>query len=128
VIWEGLRLNTVNHVLASKLVPPEGDVIDGMHIPGGTKIGWNAWSLLRREEMFGHDAAVFRPERWLEISPDKRTAMERHVDLTFGYGRYMCAGKAIAMMELNKIFFEVILFLPFSFLFIITSFLLLFWH
>jgi len=29
------------------------------------------------------------------------------VELIFGYGRYMCAGKVIAFLELNKIFFEV---------------------
>lgn len=79
-----------------------------MRIPGGTKIGWNSWSLLRSKDVFGHDAEVFRPERWLEASPEKRAAMERHVDLVFGDGRYMCAGRTIAMMELNKIFFEVI--------------------
>ena len=37
----------------------------------------------------------------------KITEMERHVELAFGYGRYACAGKTIAMMELFKFFFEV---------------------
>ena len=82
-------------------------MFDGKFVPGGTKIAWNVWSLLRRKEMFGEDASVFRPERWLEASTDKRIEMERHVELIFGYGRYMCAGKIIAFLELNKIFFEV---------------------
>ena len=102
-----MRIHPPNHILASKLVPPEGDTFDGKFIPGGTKIAWNVWSLLRRKDMFGQEASVFRPERWLQASPDKRVEMERHVELIFGYGRYMCAGKVIAFLELNKIFFEV---------------------
>lgn len=107
VIYEGLRIHPPNHILASKVVPPEGDTLDGKFVPGGTKIAWNVWSLLHRKDMFGQDAGVFRPERWLEASTDRRIDMERHVELVFGYGRYMCAGKTIALMELNKVFFEV---------------------
>ncbi len=33
--------------------------------------------------------------------------MERAAELTFGAGRYTCAGKTIAFLELNKIFAEV---------------------
>lgn len=29
------------------------------------------------------------------------------VDLSFGYGRYICSGKPLAVMELNKIYVEV---------------------
>jgi hypothetical protein len=57
--------------------------------------------------MFGEDTSVFQPERWLEASTNTRIEMERHVELIFGYGRYMCAGKIIAFLELDKIFFEV---------------------
>lgn len=29
------------------------------------------------------------------------------VDLSFGHGRYICSGKPLAVMELNKIYVEV---------------------
>lgn len=29
------------------------------------------------------------------------------VDLSFGHGRYICSGKPLAVMELNKVYVEV---------------------
>jgi cytochrome P450 len=57
--------------------------------------------------LFGNDAEVFRPERFLELDLESRMKMERDVELTFGYGQWMCAGKQIAFMEMNKFIFEV---------------------
>lgn len=63
--------------------------------------------MMRRQSIFGQDAQVFRPERYLECDQEKKHEMIRTVDLTFGYGRWMCAGKTLALIELNKIIFEV---------------------
>lgn len=94
-------------ILFGKVVPPEGDVVDGIFVPGGTTIGHNFFPMLRAREHWGDDAAVFRPERFMEVDTHARASMERLVDLVFGYGRYGCAGKPLAFMELNKVFFEV---------------------
>jgi cytochrome P450 len=102
-----MRMHPPNHILLNKLVPPQGDTLKGYHVPGGTKIAWNLWSLLRSKSMFGEDSYLFRPERWLEVDSERKLEMERHVELIFGYGRYMCAGKTVAFMELNKFYFEV---------------------
>jgi cytochrome P450 len=107
LIYEGLRMRSPAPGLYPKTVPPEGDVIHGNFIPGGTAIGMNTSSVLCSKTLFGEDADVFRPERFLEIDEAKRVEMERNVELIFGYGRWMCAGKPIAFMELNKVFFEV---------------------
>lgn len=104
-----MRVCPPNHILLSKLVPSEGDTLHGKFVPGGTKIAWNLHSLLRHKPTFGDDAYLFRPERWLEAGPDRKLEMERHVELLFGYGRYMCAGKTVAFFELNKAYFEVCL-------------------
>jgi cytochrome P450 len=57
--------------------------------------------------VFGADADVFRPERWIEAGGDERAEMRRVAELAFGYGRWGCAGKMIALLELNKVFVEV---------------------
>lgn len=93
--------------LYPKSVPPEGDVIHGKFIPGGTAIGMNTSAVMRSTELFGADADLFRPERFMEADEATRGEMERNVELVFGYGRWMCAGKPVAFMELNKIYFEV---------------------
>lgn len=98
--------------LLMKEVPPGGDTIDGMFVPGGTRIGHNTLALQRSAAVFGDDAEIFRPERWLEASAEKAREMTAVVELVFGHGRWMCAGKSVAFMELNKIFVEVSLPLP----------------
>lgn len=70
-------------------------------------VGYCAFGLSRNEEVYGADANVFRPERWLEGSAEEMRVKEAALDLVFGHGRWQCLGKNIAYMELNKIFFEV---------------------
>ncbi|ORY58096.1 cytochrome P450 [Pseudomassariella vexata] len=108
IIYEGLRMRTPAPGLYLKTVPAEGEVIHGKFIPGGTAIGMNNASLQRSTKLFGSDADVFWPERFLEVDAETRLEMERNVELAFGYGRWMCAGKPVAFMELNKVFFELL--------------------
>ncbi|KAK6956791.1 hypothetical protein Daesc_002071 [Daldinia eschscholtzii] len=116
VIYEGLRIRPVTTSMLAKEVPRGGDTIDGKFIPGGTSIGTNFLMLLRSKAVFGEDADFFRPERYLEVDERTRAEMQRHVELTFGYGRWMCAGKNIALMELNKIYFELLRYFDFQLL------------
>ena len=50
---------------------------------------------------------LFRPERWLEANGEQSHQMERSLRLAWGHGKYSCLGKNIALMNLNKAFFEV---------------------
>ncbi|KAL1646365.1 hypothetical protein SLS58_003325 [Diplodia intermedia] len=108
VIKEGLRMQPPFIGLLAKEVPPQGEVIKGKFVPGGTKIGHSIYAAERSEEVFGKDADAFRPERWLE-EPDeqKLRLMEDTQQLVFGYGRWGCLGKSIALVELNKVFVEI---------------------
>lgn len=93
--------------LCAKEAPAEGDTIDGRFIPGGTRISQNVWGTLRRADIFGKDADLFRPERWTEADTATRDKMQKTAELAFGYGRWGCAGKSVAFLELNKVFVEV---------------------
>lgn len=106
-LYEGMRIRPVATATFGKQVPPGGDTINGYFVPAGTTIGPNVSSLMRSKRLFGEDADIFRPERFLEADESTRIEMQRNVDLVFGYGRWMCAGKAIAWLELNKAVFEV---------------------
>ena len=86
---------------------PNGDYVEGMFIPPGTRVAHSIWATTHSATTFGNDADAFRPERWIEADPATRTKMQKQTELVFGYGRWGCAGKTIAFIELNKIFVEV---------------------
>jgi hypothetical protein len=53
---------------------------------------------------------VFRSERWLEGSAEERRERELDVDMVFEYGRCLCLGRNVAVIELNKVFVQACLF------------------
>lgn len=107
VIKEGLRIFPPVTGLMSKDVPDGGDTYEGRYIPEGTKIGYSAWGLFRRKDIWGEDAEVFSPERWLRGETTRISEMEAALELSFSYGRWQCLGRNIALIELNKIYVEV---------------------
>ncbi|KAK4642772.1 hypothetical protein QC761_400540 [Podospora bellae-mahoneyi] len=108
VIYETLRMQPPIMALLLKQVPPQGDYINGQFIPGGTRVGQNAWAIMQDKALFGEDADVFRPERWLEVDPVTKRKMADTVEMIFGYGRWVCLGKPMAFMELNKVIVELL--------------------
>lgn len=106
-IREGLRMVPPLQGLFHKLAPPEGVTVDGLFIPGNTNVSVNFHMMMRRVEIFGQDAEVFRPERWIEAGEGAYNRMDRTVELVFGTGRFTCLGRNIARVELDKVFVEV---------------------
>ena len=120
-IRESIRFLPPSYAMLQKLVPPQGDQLpDGRFIPGGTRVGTCVYGILRNRSIFGDDADVYRPERWLEAESaafsqledsysekggDARGKYRRMIqaaDIVFGSGRYQCLGKTVAMLELRK--------------------------
>ncbi|KAH8691014.1 putative cytochrome P450 [Phaeosphaeriaceae sp. PMI808] len=101
VIKETFRIHPGVGMTLPRVVPPGGAEIAGTFFPEGTVVGMNAWVLHRDENIFGPDAHLFRPERWLgtkeEVAP-----LERNL-FTFGAGSRTCIGKNISLLELTKL-------------------------
>ena len=98
VLKEAMRLMPPASGAFFKTVPAAGDTIDGKFIPGGTQIGSSPLGIHRSKKIFGPDADLFRPERWIEASPEKFDHMAGTVDLIFHYGKYQCLGRNVALM------------------------------
>lgn len=108
IIKEGLRICPPATALLSKEVPKGGDTINGVFVPGGTKIGWCPWAIFRNKKIWGQDAEYFRPERWLEADEGKLREIEITLELVFSVGKWQCLGKNVALIELNKVFVELL--------------------
>ncbi|OCT52775.1 pisatin demethylase [Cladophialophora carrionii] len=108
VIKEGLRIHPPVTGLQSKVVPPGGDTLNGYYVPAGTRIGSSAWGVFLDPGLWGPDARVFRPERFLEGTPDEIKRKEIDIEGIFGYGRSSCLGKSVAAIELNKVFVQLL--------------------
>ncbi|KDN62705.1 putative cytochrome P450 [Colletotrichum sublineola] len=108
VIKEGLRIFPPVVGQMSKEVPQGGDTFKGVYLPEGTRIGYGAWAIFHRTDLWGPDAHEFRPERWLEADKEELKQMEGRLELIFGYGKWKCLGRNVAMMELQKVFVELL--------------------
>lgn len=107
IVWEGLRVHPPFGGLIMKAVGPKGDIYDSKYIPAGTRIGHSTWAVTHEPSVFGQDANIFRPERWLEADEKTKTLMLKHTELAFGSGRWGCPGRTVALMELQKVLVEV---------------------
>lgn len=117
VVREGLRMQPPAVNIFSRIVPAGGDVVtvNGTEyfLPGGTMIGYSAWSMHRNNQtLYGADAAIFRPERWFidQNNPTEKqrlAQMTKTNDMVFGAGRWQCPGKAVALVEIHKCIFEL---------------------
>ncbi|KAL4881002.1 cytochrome P450 [Aspergillus karnatakaensis] len=103
-IKEGIRMHPITGVSFPRHAPASGCEVAGHWIPGGTRIGANPCTMHFDKSVFGDDADVFRPERWLqgvEVGGRDAKEMERYI-MQFGMGSRTCLGKNISMCEITK--------------------------
>lgn len=85
-----------------RVVPAPGATISGTFFPTGTVIGINTWCAHYNTDVFGADAATFRPERWLDSSPEELKSMDAYY-MPFGLGSRTCMGRHISELEMGKL-------------------------
>ncbi|PSN62543.1 cytochrome P450 [Corynespora cassiicola Philippines] len=106
VIKEALRLHPATGLPLGRVVPKGGAVIANAYIPEGTVVGINTWVAHHNTDVFGPDAAAFRPERWLK-SEEESKRMEKYY-IPFGHGSRTCVGKNISLMEISVLIPELV--------------------
>ncbi|KAG8526270.1 uncharacterized protein KY384_000263 [Bacidia gigantensis] len=67
----------------------------------GTTMHWSTFALHRRKDLYGDDAAEFRPERWLD-GPDGEKGLRVSWEyIPFNGGPRVCIGQQFALMEVS---------------------------
>jgi cytochrome P450 len=77
--------------------PPDFSV-RGHKVPQGTPVGISPIAQNHDEDIFGPDADVFRPERWLE-DPTRAKYMDTCLMTFGGNGPRVCVGRNIALVS-----------------------------
>ncbi|CAI7643447.1 unnamed protein product [Penicillium pancosmium] len=107
-IKEALRMTPAIGIPLERVSPPQGMEICGRRFESGTVLGVNAWVVHKSEDIFGADAAHWRPERWIEANDKKKKEMERTL-FAFGGGSRVCLGKNISYLEMYKVIPELLI-------------------
>ena len=110
VLREALRIHPPGAILLECIVTSD----DGLRLPDRSVLakemifGMTGWTVGQNRQVFGKDAHIFSPDRWLPAAdaPDKafqaRLARVKRADVVYGHGPRACIGKKIANLELYK--------------------------
>ncbi|KAE8374016.1 cytochrome P450 [Aspergillus bertholletiae] len=117
VVREAMRMHPGVSMTLERYVPPGGVTLpDGQHIPQGCIVGMNPYVIGRNQSVWGEDADVFRPERWLrddshesEEEYQARLRLMNRSDLAFGGGSRVCIGRNLGLLEVYKVIATLIL-------------------
>lgn len=99
--WQNVLPLGVAHCLT------EDDEYRGWHIPKGTIVMPNAWSILHDPEVYP-DPHRFNPWRWLKEDGTLNPAVPDADTAAFGFGRRICPGRHFAMHSLYIIVSNVL--------------------
>lgn len=113
-IKEAFRLHPAAGLPLERIVPEQGAEIAGHFVPGGTIVGCSAWLIHMNKGIFGEDAELYRPERWLPDEEISKTAAGKDAEdrrikemngtmFQFGMGSRTCIGKNISLLEIYKL-------------------------
>ncbi|KAE8378161.1 cytochrome P450 [Aspergillus bertholletiae] len=105
-IRESFRL-TPTIPLFPRTAPLGGLTYNGIYVPEGTAVASSPWITMKSKFLYGDDAAVYRPERWLEASPETLKQWDRY-EFHWGYGNRLCTGRHLSVMEIYKLTVELV--------------------
>jgi cytochrome P450 len=86
---------------------PGGVTICDTFIPEGTDVMVSSHDIRNSTRMFGSDASVYNPERWIRVDEQKHRDMERSA-MGFSWGRRVCMGQHLPRIEMKKLIASLI--------------------
>ncbi|KAL2140538.1 hypothetical protein VTI28DRAFT_3656 [Corynascus sepedonium] len=101
VIKEALRVHPATGLPLERVVPEGGLTIAEVFFPQGSIVGINSWVAHSNQTIFGDDADIFNPDRWLCEDTERLSTMNRHW-MPFGLGSRNCIGRHISTLEMCK--------------------------
>ncbi|KAK0671599.1 putative cytochrome P450 E-class, group I [Cercophora samala] len=99
IINETMRLDNPVANNGPRLTPPEGIIVDGIHIPGGVAVRVPGYALHRSEEFY-LAPSEFKPERWLDQT---ELVKDREAFIPWLVGPNNCVGKRMGMTVVRLI-------------------------
>ncbi|KPI34669.1 Pisatin demethylase [Cyphellophora attinorum] len=97
-VKESLRFALATPGRLPRIVPPGvALVINGIAVPAGTVVGMSATTMHHNTRLWGDDAKVFRPERWLADE-----MLDQNM-VAFSKGQRNCIGQNLAMAEITLV-------------------------
>lgn len=113
VINETLRLNPAigsnNRIALRDTILLTGGGSSGtapIYVKKGDRVIMSFYALHRRQDLFGDDANVFRPDRWKTLRPVPWSY------LAFGGGPRVCPGQQLALMEVGYTIVKILQHFP----------------
>ncbi|KAL0955684.1 hypothetical protein HGRIS_001908 [Hohenbuehelia grisea] len=96
--------------LSTPITTTKGEVIYELPVPKGLKVTTSVAGYNRNKQVFGEDAHIFNPERWLNGTVElKETRLGAYANiLTFAGGVRTCIGWRFAVLELHVFLSELI--------------------
>ncbi|KAF6753901.1 cytochrome P450 [Ephemerocybe angulata] len=111
VVQNMFRENLVDDVLplSSPITLKSGRSVKELPIPKGTKIYCNVTGYNMNPALWGEDAHVFNPQRWLNQDNESSNTLGMYANLmTFSAGAKGCIGWRFAVMQLQNLLSELI--------------------
>ncbi|KAF7439981.1 hypothetical protein PC9H_000318 [Pleurotus ostreatus] len=95
--------------LSKPITLTTGEVVHELPIPKGQKLALSIAGYNRNKDVFGEDAHVFNPDRWLSNSPKNTVNVGVYSNLlTFAGGLRACIGFRFALTEFQAFLVELV--------------------
>ncbi|KAG7391300.1 Histone deacetylase 8 [Phytophthora pseudosyringae] len=102
VIKETLRLYPSTPI-SPKYAVRDTVLSDGTFVPAGTTVCLPLYAMGRMTHVWGPDAAVFNPERWIDPASKRIVSVSAFKFVAFNAGPRMCLGASLAGLELKLV-------------------------